>query len=90
MKQTELLKLRNVGLRSCQWLQEVGIDSPETLRKLGAAETFVRVRHAGFHPSLNLLYALEGAIKDCHWTALDHDCRSHLLAMVEQQEQSAA
>ena len=27
----------------------------------------MRVKRAGFRPSLNLLYALEGALLDCHW-----------------------
>ena len=33
----------------------------------------MRVKRAGFKPSLNLLYALEGALLDCHWQEVPDD-----------------
>lgn len=39
----------------------------------------MRVKRAGFRPSLNLLYALEGALLDCHWQQLPEERRGELL-----------
>ncbi len=64
-------KLRNIGPKSAAWLRQVGIHEPEQLIELGAVEAFVRIRRAGFRPSLNLLYALEGALLGVHWQAAD-------------------
>ena len=60
-------KLRNIGPKSAAWLRQVGLRTQEDLESVGAVEAFIRVKRAGFRPSLNLLYALEGALLDCHW-----------------------
>ena len=39
----------------------------------------MRVKRAGFKPSLNLLYALEGALMDCHWQEIPAERRAELL-----------
>lgn len=85
-----LIKLRNLGLRSCNWLAEVGIEDYATLKKAGSVDAFYRIKCAGFHPSLNLLYSLEGALRDCHWTDLDETTRNELLTAVNQLQQDAA
>ena len=63
-------KLRNIGPKSAAWLRQVGLRTQEDLESVGAVEAFIRVKRAGFRPSLNLLYALEGALLDCHWQQL--------------------
>lgn len=73
-------KLRNIGPKSAAWLRQVGIHDREALAGMGAVEAYVRVRRAGFRPSLNLLYALEGALMDCHWQRLEPDLRDRLTA----------
>ena len=40
------------------------------MEKIGSIEAYRIIRLHGFNASLNLLYALEGAIRDLHWTAL--------------------
>ena len=60
-------KLRNIGPKSAAWLRQVGLRSRADLEAVGTVEAFMRVKRAGFKPSLNLLYALEGALRDCHW-----------------------
>jgi len=40
---------------------------------------FVKVKRAGFKPSLNLLYSLEGALLDCHWQELSEPQREALV-----------
>ena len=55
-------KLRNIGPKSAAQLRQVGVRTLDDLRALGSLEAFVKLKRAGFKPSLNLLYALEGAI----------------------------
>ena len=43
----------------------------------------MRVKRAGFKPSLNLLYALEGALRDCHWQDVPDERRAELVAAAE-------
>ena len=72
-------KLRNIGPKSMAWLRQTGVRTLEDLRAVGALSAFVRVKRAGFKPSLNLLYALEGAILDCHWQEIPDGRRSELI-----------
>ena len=46
----------------------------------------MKVRRAGFRPSLNLLYAMEGALLDCHWQDVAEARRTELLQAVEAAE----
>ncbi len=46
-------------------------------------QAFVKVKRAGFKPSLNLLYALEGALLDCHWHDVPEPRRQQLLVELE-------
>ena len=72
-------KLRNIGPKSMAWLRQTGVRSLEDLKSVGALAAYVRVKRAGFRPSLNLLYALEGAILDCHWQEIPDARRSELV-----------
>ena len=76
---TTPLKLRNIGPKSAAWLRQVGLRTEDDLRGIGALEAFMRVKRAGFKPSLNLLYALEGAILGCHWQEIPDERRSELV-----------
>jgi DNA transformation protein len=78
-------KLRNIGPKSMAWLRQTGVRSLEDLQSVGALAAFVRVKRAGFRPSLNLLYALEGAILDCHWQDIPDARRAELIADAEAQ-----
>ena len=72
-------KLRNIGPKSMAWLRQTGVRSLDDLKAVGALAAFVRVKRAGFKPSLNLLYALEGAILDCHWQEIPDTRRKELI-----------
>lgn len=76
---TEGTKLRNIGPKSAAWLRQTGIRTQEDLEAVGALAAYVRVKRAGFKPSLNLLYALEGAIVGCHWQEIPDARRSELV-----------
>ena len=76
-------KLRNIGPKSAAWLRQVGLRTREELEALGAVAAFMRVKRAGFKPSLNLLYALEGALLDCHWQEVPEPRRAELVQAAE-------
>lgn len=71
-------ELKNLGPVSGEWLQAVGIYSRADLEAVGAIEAYRRVRLHGFNASLNLLYALEAALRDVHWTALPVEVQRQL------------
>ena len=58
-----LCDLRNLGPQSERLLAAIGIHDVESLRQRGALEAYLAVRHAGLTRSLNLLWALAGALE---------------------------
>ncbi len=79
-------RIRNVGPKSAAWLRQVGVRSHEDLLRVGPVAAFLKVKRAGFRPSLNLLYSMAGALHDCHWAELPEDLRQRLLAELEAAE----
>ena len=77
-------KLRNIGPKSMAWLRQTGVRSLDDLKAVGSLAAYVRVKRAGFKPSLNLLYALEGAILDCHWQEIPDERRSVLILQADE------
>lgn len=71
-------RMLNLGPVSRKWLDRAGIRDLETLRAVGALEAWHRVHETGANPSLNLLYALEGAIRGVRWDALEDEDRQRL------------
>jgi hypothetical protein len=72
-------KMRNIGPKSAAWLRQVGLRSLDDLAAVGTVEAFMRVKRAGFKPGLNLLYAIEGALLDCHWQEVPEQRRQELI-----------
>ena len=73
------VKMRNIGPKSAAWLRQVGLRTLDDLAAVGTVEAFMRVKRAGFKPGLNLLYAIEGALLDCHWQEVSEDRRHELI-----------
>ena len=76
---SDLTSLRNIGPKSAAWLESVGIKSTDELFSIGVEEAYLRVRSA--YPdqvSLNMLYALQGALLDIPWNELPKDLKSQL------------
>ena len=76
---SELAQLTNLGPVSAGWLEAAGIHTEAELRRLGALEVFRRVaiNRAG-DVTLNLLYALDGAIRGARWDKLPREIRESL------------
>jgi DNA transformation protein len=77
----DLTKLKNIGPASARQLREVGIDNAARLRKLGALAAYRRLKHAfPRQVTLVMLYALEGALRNCHWNRLPSGVKGRLRA----------
>ena len=61
--QLRMRDLRNLGVKSERALAEIGIYTAEELRRQGAVRAFAELKRAGQAPSLNLLWALAGALE---------------------------
>lgn len=80
----KISELYNLGPKSELHLAEVGINSAQDLRGVGAAQAYVRLRaHLKFRTSLNLLYALDGALTDTHCIELCTERKLELQLEVE-------
>jgi len=71
-------KFKNIGPVSEEWLRVAGVHTMEDLEKTGSVEAYRLIKLHGFNASLNLLYALEGAIRDVHWNALPETTKAKL------------
>jgi hypothetical protein len=72
-----------LGPKSTAWLAEVGIDTPEVLREMGAVAAYLRLKH--WNPrlvTLNALWGLHAALAGIPWTAIDASTKERLLAEV--------
>ena len=82
---TNVAKMRNLGPASARMLARAGINTPAQLRELGAAEAYIRVKLSGQSPSLNLLWAMWGALNDASWMAVPDEVRAQLLREIDVQ-----
>lgn len=82
-KESPLRKMRNLGEQSVTWLLDVGIQMPSELEKLGAVGAYLAVKARGHQPSLNLLWALDGAICNKMWNRLPEERKAELKAELE-------
>jgi DNA transformation protein len=74
-----LLSLRNIGPVTAEWLQRVGITTPQALRDVGAIAAYMRLLDAGSPDNLNALWALEGAVQARDFVDIARNERERLL-----------
>lgn len=79
---SDLSRLPNIGPITEQWLNELGIYNRQQLQELGAVEVYRRIRSSGANASLNLLYALHGALTNTPWHLLSATTKEHLKRQV--------
>jgi DNA transformation protein len=79
-----IIELRNIDPAITQWLHEVGIDSAEQLREIGAARAYRTMRAwRPWSAELIVLWALEGAITDVDWIDVTPERRLELRREVD-------
>ncbi len=71
--------LPGIGPATLAWLKEIDISSVGDLRSIGSVEAYRRLKFMlPRRVSLNALYALEAALRGCHWLDLPQDVKSAL------------
>ncbi|MBU1215400.1 MAG: TfoX/Sxy family protein [Gammaproteobacteria bacterium] len=85
---TSISDLPNFGPKSQQMLAQAGIHTVEQLRQLGAVRAYLQVKRSG-NASLNLLWAMEGALKGRHWQEVAKHDRLSLLMQLEDLEKAS-
>jgi DNA transformation protein len=81
-----LAAVANLGPKSSAVLAQAGVTSLEQLRKLGSVNAFSRAKRVQPSVTLNLLWALEGAILGQSWQSVAREHRTSLLLAVEDHE----
>ena len=84
---SSLASLANLGPKSAQFLHSAGITSHEQLERLGSVKAYAMVKQVEPSASLNLLWALEGALSGLHWREVAKEHRTSLLLALETYEQ---
>lgn len=82
----DLEGLPNLGPKSRTALEAAGIDSIGALRRLGSVAAYARAKRVSKNVSLNLLWALEGALTGLSWLDVARDHRTTLLLALEDHE----
>ena len=75
--------LPNLGPKSLHVLTLVGITNVAQLRKVGSVAAYARAKQASANVSLNLLWALEGALTGLTWQTVAREHRTSLLLALE-------
>jgi DNA transformation protein len=75
--------LPNFGPKSQLMLAQAGIHTFEQLRELGAVRAYAKVKHCNVRASLNLLWAMEGALSGRRWQEVAKHDRLRLLLELE-------
>lgn len=71
-------RVLGLGPQSSAWLRAVGITTHAELARVGPVGALLRVKAAGYPGSLNLLWALEGALTHTRWTDIPPARRDEL------------
>lgn len=81
--------LPNLGAKSQAMLAQAGIHNIEQLRELGSVRAYIKVKRFGANASLNLLWAMEGALSNRHWQEVAKHDRLRLLLKLEDAEKNS-
>jgi DNA transformation protein and related proteins len=85
---TPITSLMNLGVKTANWLAAIGIHTAEDLEQFGVVEAYCEVKK--LYPeraSVNLLYALQGAILGIPWGLLPEAMKEELRVQASKLEQ---
>lgn len=83
MDNPEIARSLNLGPVSAEMLRKIGIENIEQLRAVGAVPAYKKLIAVGLKPSLNLLYAMEGALTGQSWQTVAREKKLTLLLLLE-------
>jgi DNA transformation protein and related proteins len=78
-----LSELRGLGAVSVGWLMQAGIRSTKELRQADLYAVYARIKGQQAKVSINLLYALIGAVEDQDWRSIAKERRSEVLMRLD-------
>lgn len=81
--ESDIQSLIGIGPASARWLRAAGIRTRRDLQAAGTVAAYRAAIAAGAPANLNLLWAIEGARTDMHWTLIPPRVRGRLRAAVE-------
>jgi len=76
--------MKNIGPVSGQWLAAVGIHTLDDLKSVGVLNAYNLVKSHGYNANRNLLWALQGALLDVHWTRIPARTKQELLERLKE------
>lgn len=65
----------NIGKVLASQLTQVGIDSPDKLKQIGARDAWLKIQAIDESACIHRLYSLEGAIEGIKKTQLDYETK---------------
>lgn len=80
----ELSSLPNIGKVVEEQLLQVGVDSAEELKRIGAREAWLRIQQIDESACIHRLMALEGAIRGVKKSMLPDEVKADLKAFYQQ------
>jgi DNA transformation protein len=80
-----LENLRNLGPASVAWLSEINVHTRADLEAIGPVVAYRLVRQKQPAASMNLLWALAGALRDTDWRELPEAVRERLRREAEEE-----
>lgn len=75
--------LPNLGPQSRQWLAAIGITDADQLRGQDPFAVYARLKQLQPKLSVNMLYALIGALEGLHWQQVQRERRSEILMRLD-------
>jgi DNA transformation protein and related proteins len=81
-----LADLPNLGPKSQQAPASAGVVSLAQLRRIGAVAAYAKANRSGAKVSLNLLWAVEGALSGLPWQEVAREHRTSLLLALDEHE----
>lgn len=79
-KNSTLADLLNLGPASQQWLAAVGIRNRRDLERLGPVTIYKLLKEHGYPATLNMVYAIAGALRGTEWNRLPAPLKAQLKA----------
>ncbi len=76
----QIADLNSLGSKSQAWLNQIGIYNRQQIAEIGPIQVYRLLQKTpGANPSLNMLYALVGALEDRHWQEVAKTDKTRLL-----------
>ncbi len=84
MPPAKLSSLKNLGPKSEEWLNKIGINTKKDIEKLGPVNIYNILKLQDFPVNRLLVYALQGAIHNIHWNDLPPEVKEKLDKEIEE------